>query len=178
MSAPTKLVFGFGSLINTASLMGTAPHASDIRPCYVKGFRRDFSVWAKDGWTTTNLDFAGIPFCALDIQQNGDDNARVNGVVFTVNEDDFLQLKERECEYELIEVVVYDFKNDERIGECFVFSSCKNNGGYSFESPAQTRYLEICLAGAKQYGEDFYQTFRDTTFIGGKRLSEFPELIR
>ncbi len=173
----TKLIFGFGSLINTKSLLGTAPHASDIRPCYVKGFRRDFSVWAKAGWSTTNLDLAGIPFCALDIQENSNPDMRVNGVVFTVNKDDFVKLKDRECEYELTETVVYDFKSNEPIGKCQVFSACKNNGNYDFKSPSQTRYLEICLEGAKQYGEDFYQMFLDTTFIGDKRLGGMPKLF-
>ena len=173
----TKLVFGFGSLINTASLLVTSPHASDIRPAYVKGFRRDFSVWAKGGWSTTNLDLAGIPFCALDIQEDSDAKARVNGTVFTVNENDFLKLKDRECEYKLTETVVYDFKNDEPIGKCLVFSACKNNGSYDVKSPAQIRYLEICLEGTKQYGEDFYQMFLDTTFVGDKRLSDMPELF-
>jgi cation transport regulator ChaC len=172
-----KLVFGFGSLINTSSLLMTAPSASDIRPAYVKGFRRDFSVWAKDGWSTTNLDLAGIPFCALDIQQNSDAGAKVNGVIFTVNDTDFLRLKERECEYEPTRTTVYDFTSDEPIGECLVFSSCKNNGNYDPESPAQTRYLEICLEGSKRYGENFYQMFLDTTFIDDKRLSDMPELL-
>lgn len=170
-----KRVFGFGSLINASSLHMTAPHASDIRPAYVKGFRRDFSVWAKSG--SIQLVPANTPFCALDIQECGDDELRVNGVCFTVDEDGFKRLIERECEYKPLQTIVYDFETDEKLGTCVLFSACKNNGNYESGSQAQAHYLQICIEGAKQCGDEFYRTFLDTTYVGDRCLSDMPELL-
>jgi len=173
----TRQIFGYGSLINTQSLLNTAADASDIRPCYVKGFRRSFNLWNARGWHKTNLDLAGVPYCAVDINETSDPDTKVNGVIFTVHNDDLVQLVKREYVYKLVESTAYDFETGEVIGKCSLFSACKDDGQYVFDAPAQTRYLEVCLEGAKQYGEDFYAMFLETTYIGGKRLSDMPELI-
>ena len=34
-------------------------------------------------------------------------------------------------------------------------------------------YLEICLAGADQWGENFSKAFRSTTFVGNQPLETF-----
>jgi cation transport regulator ChaC len=172
----TKLVFGFGSLINASSLHKTAPHASATRPAYVKGFRRDFSVWAKSG--SIHLVPANTPFCALDIQTCDDSELLVNGVCFTVDKHDFKRLMERECEYEPVETTAYDFETGEELGTCVLFSACKNNGEYESGAPAQTGYLKTCVEGAKGFGSKFYEEFLETTYIGNQRLTDLPELIK
>lgn len=171
-----KRVFGFGSLINASSLRKTAPHAFNIRLAYVKGFRRDFSVWAKNG--SIHLGPANTPFCALDIQTCDDRELRVNGICFTVDEHDFKRLTERECEYKPAETTVYDFETDEKLGTCVLFSACKNNGKYESGSRVQASYLEVCVEGARQFGDEFYQMFLNTTYIGNQRLSDLPELTK
>jgi hypothetical protein len=163
-------------LINTQSLLGTASDATDIRPCYVKGFRREFNLWNPRGWTRTNLELKGIPYCAVDISKVSDPEAKVNGVIFTVHSDDLVQLIEREYAYKLVGAAAYDFETGESIGECSLFSACKNDGKYTLSEPAQAKYLEVCMEGAKQYGEAFYKEFLRTTYIGDKRLSEMPEI--
>lgn len=173
-------VFGFGSLVNTESLKVTVPDASAITPSYIKGFVRDFSVWDAVGFHDlheTNSDIAGFPYCAMDIKRAADDSARVNGIAFKMSDTHFDELVKREHDYELVKALAYDFRSDELIGECFLFSSNKNNGRYDFDSMTQKRYLQICLQGAREYGERFYQEFLDTTFIETRRLSEIPELI-
>lgn len=173
----TNLIFGFGSLINTDSLRRTAPNVSDIRPAIVKGFRREFNLWDSiSGWREEHL--KGIPYCALDIRNDSDEQAKVNGVVFAVDEDELSSLIKREREYRLVETTAYDFKTDEPIGTCMLFSACKDNGKYAHGSPTQIKYLGVCLEGAKRYGEEFYKTFLETTFIGNQRLSELPEIIK
>lgn len=171
-----KIIFGFGSLIEEKSLWATAPNATNIRPAYIKGFRRDFSLWDPLGYTETNLDLAGIPFCSLDIQKVSNLKAIVNGVVFTVSEPDYKQLLIREKEYKLIKTMAYNYQDGKSLGICEVFSGGKNNGSFSFNSAPQLRYLKNYLQAAKRYGDKYYQEILSTTFIGIEPLSDFPRL--
>lgn len=172
-----KQIFGFGSLINSSSLLTTVSNAADIRPCYVKGFRRQFNLFDVISGNHTDPRLAGMSYCALDISAISDTEAKVNGVLFAVDDDGLLSLIKRERGYELVDTVAYDFETGEKIGDCQLFSACKNDGVYDAVSPAQVRYLEICLEGTKQYGENFYRMFLDTTYVGDKLLSEvLPEL--
>ena len=170
------VIFGFGSLINLESLKTTVPDVYDIHPAYIKGFRRDFSLWDPVGWTETNLDLSGEAFCALDVKADSDPKSRVNGIIFRMGERNYDRLIEREEGYKLVKTVAYDFESDEEIGECFVFSANKNDGAYDFNNEAQKRYLDICLTSAREYGEQFYQEFLHSTLIDGRRLNEIPEL--
>lgn len=163
------LAFGYGSLINIKSLLSSVPDAIDIQPGYIKGFRREFSLLDPEGWTTTNLDVAGMPFCALDIRPTNSQE-RVNGVVFAVSEVYFHELLRREKEYQQIKTTVYDYSTDEPLGECLVFSSGKNNGTFEADNKAQQRYVEVCLEGARAIGPRFYEEFLASTYIGGNAL--------
>ena len=174
----SKTIFGFGSLISKASLLTTAPNATDIKPAYIKGFIRSFSHWDAIGYTETNLDVAGEPMCALDIAETNDAEARVNGVVFTVSEPDLSKLLEREDGYELLTATAYNYITGKPIIEdCLVFSAGKHDGKYDFNSQAQQRYLDIFIEAAKQYGELFYQEVLDTTFVGAQKLRELNKLV-
>jgi len=134
-------------------------------------------MWDTEGFTDTNLDIVGIPYCALDVIKSTDPNARVNGVAFKVSDSHLEALKKREHDYKLIETTAYDFVTNQSLETCLLFSANKNNGRYEFGSSVQKRYLTLCLEGSKDYGDEFYTEFLRTTFIGGKPLAEFPELI-
>ena len=171
-----SLIFGYGSLLQEESLKATVPSAKNIRPVYIKGFRRVFTLWDPVGWTETNLDLKDIPFCGVDAVPTSDKNATVNGVVFEVSADELPALLEREKEYDLIEVAAYDFSTDEPVGTCLVFSSGKETGAYDFDSEAQKRYLDVCTEGAASFGEDFLQQFLVTTYINDVSLKNIESL--
>lgn len=173
----TNIIFGYGSLMDDESLRATVPNAQNVKPAYIKGFRREFNYHDSEGWTESNLDVAGIPMCAVDVIPTGD-GKRVNGVTFEAEQDYFAELKRREVGYTLIEAVAYDFHADEAIGASFVFSSNQCDGTYLFDNPAQERYLKICLRAAKGFGDEFYREFLATTYIGGKTLEQVPGLIK
>jgi hypothetical protein len=175
---PKLPFFGFGSLLDPESLAATVPDAYDILPAYITGFRRDFSFWDSAGWTESNLDLAGEAFCAIDARVSSGSPSKINGIIFQMGDTSYAKLLQREAGYELVKTKVYSFEDDESLGECFLFSSNKNNGVYDFESAAQKRYLEVCLRGASKYGEGFYQEFLNTTFIDGQCLSEVSALAR
>ena len=153
------------------------PNANNNKPAYIKGFVRNFSLWDPEGFTETNLDLAGIPHCALDVQKSTNKDSQVNGIVFIVDNTYFDNLLKRESGYKLIETIAYDFVAKQSIGKCFVFSADKNNGKFDFNSRAQRRYLEVCLNGAKEHGPRFYEEFIEQTYIGDVSLSKIPELL-
>ena len=168
------LVFGFGSLINSNSLKSSAPSAFNLKTCFIKGYKRDFSVHASLGFTDTNLEISGIPFCALGIKKTNKNIDMVNGIVFNLNKSDLEKLKHRELEYRLEITTAYDFYNPEDpIGEVYVFMANNNSGIFDINSKVQKKYLDICLSGAKEYGENFYDTFINTTYVNKEKLSEF-----
>lgn len=171
----TMIIFGYGSLMQTESLKTTVPSAKNLYPVYIKGFRREFTLWDPVGWTETNLDLADIPFCAVDIQPAVDDSL-VNGIIFEVDQSEVPALLEREKGYKLIETTAYDFITQEPIEACMVFSANTRTGEYDFESEAQQRYLDVCLEGAKQYGEEFYGMFCNTTYIGDRLIKDIKGL--
>ncbi|HTB48489.1 MAG TPA: gamma-glutamylcyclotransferase family protein [Verrucomicrobiae bacterium] len=173
------IVFGFGSLMKIKSLRATVPDAHTIRPAYIKGFRRDFSVWDSVGYTKTEISvgLAGQPYCAVDVRVAASLAMRVNGVVFSIGANSLPSLMEREQNYKLIKTTAYDFESEDKIGECLVFSANKDNGQYAFNSAIQTYYLNECLEGAKKLGERFYQEFLNSTFISDKPLDAIPGLL-
>lgn len=174
-----KTIFGFGSLINTASLLATAPNATNITPAYIKGFTRTFSFWDAIGYTETNIDCIGEPMCALDVTQARNKDARVNGVTFTVDAADFKKLLVREDGYDVIATAAYNYFSDELIiAECLVFSANKNNGKYVFDGKAQQRYLEDFLNAARLHGEKYYQEALDTTFIENLPIRQVEKLSK
>jgi len=175
---PQLPIFGFGSLLDPESLTATVPDAYDVLPTYITGFRREFSFWDSDGWTESNLDLAGEAFCAVDAKVSSEPQSKINGIIFQMSEVSYEKLLQREEGYGLVKTTVYSFENDKVLGECFLFSSNKNDGVYNFESAAQERYLEVCLRGACKYGMDFYQEFLNTTFINGQCLKEVKGLAK
>jgi len=170
----TIKIFGYGSLLNFDSLLETSPDATNIQPVYIEGFKRSFNLWDSEGLgSESHGKLRGHPYCALDIAKIGDET--VNGVSFEVNIS-LENLKKRENMYNLIETEAFDFNSKTSVGNVYVFSSNSNNGSYDFESVAQTRYLKMCLQGAKAMGDDFYQQFLATTYIENSNLLEYPEL--
>ena len=176
MDIPETLIFGYGSLLSPESLRATIPNAKHLRPAYVRGFKRDFSLLDSEGWVSSNLDVAGTPFCAVDMHESENGEGNVNGVVFDVGGVDLSPLMERERDYELIETMAYDFHTGDPIGLCLAFLAGKRNGEYDFGSEAQERYLQVCLAGAREHGEEFCEAFLRTTHIGGVPLCDVPAL--
>lgn len=162
----SKRIFGYGSLINIDSLKETVPDAQTITPCTLQGYVRVF-----DTTSSTRFTRAGEPVSVLNIRPK--ENYFVNGVCFMVSEEYFASLQEREGAYDLKEVLV---EAEGKELPAFVFIGKTDHKSFLFEDEVQTEYLQICLDGAKRFGEEYYRTFLETTFIDGKNLTEIAEL--
>ena len=174
----SKIIFGFGTLVNTNSLKRTVPNATHIKACYIKGFERNFNLWDPIGFKETKVEkeIMGVPHCALDVQTTTNKDSTVNGVMFQMDNTHFEELKLREKEYNLIETNIYDFESNEIIGSGYLFSANKDNGTFNFKCMAQLKYLDICLEGAKEFGNDFYTQFLKSTYIENKPLNQVIEI--
>lgn len=161
--------------MSKASLHATVPNAKNLRAAYIKNFRREFSKMDDEGMVDTNADIAGVPYCAVDVI-SGYDGEFVNGIIFETDETYLAALKRREYGYELLPVDAYDFRTGRPLGTCFVFSSNIRNGVYDYDNLAQTRYLELCLNGAKEYGKTFYKQFLASTYVNHEQLDMLPRL--
>lgn len=167
-----KQIFWFGSLMSLSSIKASAPGVSEVTPAYVRWFIRDFSIWCPEWFTATFPDIKWIWFCALDIKRSVRDSNLVNGVIFQVSDEEFEEIKIREQEYDIISSSCFDFVSHENIWECFFFSANKNNGKYNHGCKAQETYLKVCLDGAKEQGDDFYEQFLKTTYLDDKPLQD------
>jgi hypothetical protein len=170
------LIFGYGSLLSLESLRDTLPNAKPPRPALIRGFRRDFSLLDSEDWISAHIDVADAAVCSVDVHEVGDVESVVNGVIFGVDDAGLPCLLRRERDYGTIETTAYDFHTGDPLGRCFVFSAGKRNGEYCFDSPAQESYLRVCLAGAREHGEAFYESFLRTTYIGERPLCGVPSL--
>ena len=47
---------------------------------------------------------------------------------------------------------------------------------FLFNEPIQFNYLKICMDGAKDFGEDVYKMFLDTTFINEFKLKDVKKM--
>jgi cation transport regulator ChaC len=103
------------------------------------------------------------------------DDVQLNGVVFEVSEEYFLNLAKREGAYKSVPVAVQLDDAQER--QAFVFVGLnERKQEFLFDDPTQISYLQICLSGARELGNHFYKTFLDTTYIDDLKLDRVSKL--
>ncbi len=154
-------IFGYGSLINEESLKKTCPSAEILFPAKLYGFIRVFNVKSQ-----TREDA-----CVLNIEKS-EWNQYINGVCFEMCDKYFEELLKREKEYELVQIEIENLE-DKSCHKAFVFRIPHfETYDFQFESLNQKEYVDICLNGCKNFGEEFLKEFKETTFIGDKTLKE------
>jgi cation transport regulator ChaC len=165
----TKIIFGYGSLMNLQSLKKTVPDAKSIFPALLKNYIRVFETKS-----TTRLSKQNTSICVLNIKES--QNSFLNGIGFEVSEKYFNDLLKRESSYELREIVVQSLISGEEFSAFVFVDKFNKNQKFLFDEPVQMDYLRICIDGAKDFGEDFYQMFLETTFIDGCKLRDVEGL--
>lgn len=166
-------VFGYGSLMNVESLRQDVSDPSDIETGLIKGYRRVFNKWDPVGFRKGKK-FAGEGFCAVNVVEGGAKDV-VNGVVFSVDEKGFKNLVAREQGYKKVQINVFKH-NGVLLCTAVVFLATDAHAEYDFSGDAQEHYLKACLDGARSWGDDFYNQFLKTTFVGNKHLRTIKEI--
>jgi hypothetical protein len=152
----------YGSLINKSKLIEDGFPLDRTCPVVVQGFKRVFSQ--EPSWRSDQGEERAV-LNAISSQQHWLNALLISGL------DDafFVDLDEREKGYNRIRVAPsriekYDSSCTEPVPQNIHMYNGKTNKQSDSILP-NTSYLHNCLEGAKQWGEDFYCDFLDSTFI-------------
>ena len=155
-------VFSYDTLINKNLLKKTIPTAKDIEPAILYGFVRVF-----------NIPSASNPPIAILNAEKSEWNQRINGITFKIPKKNFEELKYTRKEYEMVQVEIKDFCDETETHKAYFFRMLHYEAyPYQENSQTQREYLKMCYDGCRNFGNDFIEEFKNTTFIGRKTLKE------
>ena len=152
----------YGSLINKSELIEDGFSLDSICPVIVQGFKRVFSQ--EPSWRSDQGEERAV-LNAVSSQQYW-----LNGLLISgLNDAFFTDLDEREKGYNRIGVAPSYLR---KYDSSYTYPSPQNIYMYTGKMNKQsdsilpnTSYLHKCLEGARQWGEDFYSDFLDSTFV-------------
>ncbi len=165
---PTQFIFGYGSLINTASRNSTASKPTIAIPVRVSA---DF------GYIRSWNDRAGSGFTALGLRRPADGEAAmtINGVLYGVEGDDMSAFDARERNYTRVEVPLsqiepVSWQRPPESGHVWVYvpvvAGQPPGVGLrlpSAEFPMVQSYIDVVIEGGLEYGPDFAREIIATT---------------
>ncbi|MFC1753035.1 gamma-glutamylcyclotransferase family protein [Thermoproteota archaeon] len=153
-------VVGYGSLISHKSLKKTIPDRQ-LTSVIVKGYRRIFNLAIKKDENPNVLNIERL------------DDSTFNGVLFEVNDEELVDIKEREWEYNLEEAWVYDFVTGKRLCKCFIVIDYVIAIDKNHRKP-QKEYFILCREAAYHISEEFGKYWDNTTYTSdGEKISEW-----
>jgi len=166
---PTAFIFGYGSLINSASRSSTAGMPTPAIPVRVSaafGFFRTWNDRSSSGFTALGLRKAGP----------GEQASTINGVLYAVDGSDMAKFDLRETGYSRLEVPRDDIEavSWQRLpetGKIWVYVPVAANGepGVGLpeadaQFPMLESYIDVVVEGGLEYGEEFAREVLETTF--------------
>ena len=162
---PTEFIFGYGSLINSASRSATVGEPVPAIPARVSakfGYVRAWNAQSASGFTALGLRKAGL----------GEAGSTINGVIYPVEGGDIAKYDEREQGYARVEVPRDEIEavSWERLpetGRVWVYAPAGADGRPGAEPDAEhpllESYIDVFVEGALEYGEDFAHEALETT---------------
>lgn len=165
---PVNFIFGYGSLINTASRNSTAVrpiHAIPVRVSAAFGYIRTWDDRSSSGFTALGLARAGP----------GEPPMTINGVLFPVEGNDMAAFDARESGYARIEVPRQDIEavSWQRLpaeGKIWVYvpELPGKQAGVDLPLPSASfpllqSYIDVVVEGGLEYGPGFAREIIETT---------------
>lgn len=147
--------------MDSDSLNGTVPDASIIGSTLLKGYKRIFDFKSPHRHNEKTNIFS----CVLNIKK--DENYNINGVLINLSDNNFKDLLYRERGYEMECITV----SDDIEANTFIVRDHEPYS-YVYNDSAQEEYLSLCLNAAKMFGDDFFENFINTTFVGENTIKE------
>lgn len=156
-------IFAYGSLLNERSLRKTVPHAINIYPAKVWGFKRVFNLASHERFCPAKQN----PVCVLNLEQ-ADSETALNGLCFEMDGSSFDALIRREQIYQMHEVTVSHY-DDGRPNQFARLFWAKDHDLYRYlaGSDAQKHYLNLCIRGCEKFGTQFLNDFKTSTVFWG-----------
>ncbi|MFK5926534.1 MAG: hypothetical protein QM483_07885 [Desulfuromusa sp.] len=158
-------IIAYGSLINPQETKGQREQPTHIVPVKLETFKRSFNqrpAWRKN--TSKNS-------AVLNVQAS--EQNWLNAICYCYAEFNFTTLDHRERGYTRTSIPAdkinsYQGQELPELDEAFIYSGKKEyRDSTLLPNP---NYLEICLMGAKKWGESFYDDFLNTTHINNEIL--------
>jgi hypothetical protein len=165
---PTQFIFGYGSLINTASRNATASAPIPAIPVRVS---------AALGYVRTWNDRSPSGFTALGLRKPraGESATTINGVIYPVDGDDMSKFDVREEGYARVEIPHEDieavsWQSAPAAGHIWVYVPVRPGEVPGVDLPEPDAafpmlesYIDIVLEGGLEYGPDFAREIIETT---------------
>lgn len=162
----------YGSLINKGQLAKQSLQLGEPLPVSVHGYKRIFNQ--EPSWRKGHDQRRAV----LNVMPS--DQHCFNGLLVGVRDESHFQyLDERERGYNRVNL---EWSRLEKFAEC-CFPD-EQGSVYIYTGKPEQRgnnllpnddYLELCLNGAKQWSEEFYEVFLHTTYVGKISLKAFLE---
>ena len=166
-------IVAYGSLINQEQLCARSYSLARAHPVVVNGYRRVFNQ--EPSWRKGAHEHRAV----LNLMHSDQDC--FNGLLVALRDDsDFLALDERERGYSRTLVAPSQLVCSADILRS-VYSEFSNGQTYVYLGKPEKRnddilpnkdYLNLCLCGAKYWGEAFYEQFLQTTYVGESTLKQ------
>lgn len=166
-------IFAYGSLINQRSLTKTSPNADNIFPAKLYNLSRSFCLPSSHRIDQqTNR-----PVCVLNLVNSFEDNY-INGICFELDESELGPLRYREREYELRQIKVHDYFDEQAVHDSYAFIATDYQPyHYLSGSKEQKHYIDVCLSGCEVYGQSFVDDFKQSTGFWGINDDDHIEAI-
>jgi hypothetical protein len=158
----------YGTLINKMSASRTLNQSEDRSSVHAFGVRRVFNFvleeqnYVENGGLYRRSDFENHK-ATLNVQETGEKQDIVNGVLMKVTEEGFDALAEREAGYDIIPVDYALIDEPEKISNAYMFIARDTSAeiGYRVKDDVlpNESALETCLAGASDFGKSFVDTW-------------------
>ena len=165
---PTQFLFGYGSLINTASRNSTVSRPVAAIPARLS---------AAFGYVRCWCDRAGSGFTALGLRRPlpGESATTINGVLYPVEGDDAARFDARESGYAKVEVPreqieAASWQRLPEQGTIWVYVPVTAGHDPGTDLPAPSRdfplvesYIDVVIEGGLEYGPDYAREIIETT---------------
>ena len=165
---PTQFIFGYGSLINTASRNSSASTpiaAIPVRVSAASGFIRTWNDRSPSGFTALGLRRPNA----------GESAATINGILYAVEGNDMAAFDAREEGYVRVEIPrdkieALSWEGIPQAGKIWVYvpQATGNDPGVGLplpdaKFPMLQSYIDVVVEGGLEYGEDFAKELIATT---------------
>jgi hypothetical protein len=182
-NTPTQFIFGYGSLINTASRNSTAGTPTVAIPARISvafGYVRSWNERSPYGFTALGLRKP----------HPGESAGTINGVIYPVESNDLAKFDARESRYTRVEV---PHENIEPVGwqrlpergQIWIYVPTRGGTAGDQELPEPNAafpllesYIDVVVEGALEYGPDFARELLETTAGWSKYWLNDRELAR
>lgn len=163
----------YGSLINKVELLNNDIEILNYKPILLNGFKREFSQEPSLRKSTI------INRAVLNVKE--DDKHFINALLIDIYKDDISILDKREIGYNRLKITSdkiefkYDLISEIKNRDIFIYTGKEEK--YNNDILPNIQYMDICLNGAKNWNESFYEDFIKSTFVKDEVLEHFLKTI-